>query len=252
MAVESVQVKKMVKERWNRRADTFERSPGHGIHSKKEKDAWVNLFKRVLGDEKLEILDVGTGTGVIALLLAELGHRVIGVDIAEQMIDQARKKAKNLNLPVNFQTGDAEELPFANNSFDVVINRHVVWSLPNPEKAMAEWKRVLRSGGKLIIIDSNWSRTVPLRKKVWRFFAQLLILLTERRNPWFGRREYREMEKYLPMRQKKRPEADVEILKGLGLRVEVMKIDIPRWDTFSGYLKYGYSRGEKFLIKAIR
>lgn len=251
MTVQNVQVKEMIRHRWNRRADTFDMSPGHGIHSGREKDAWISLFKRVLGDERLEILDVGTGTGIIALLLAELGHRVTGVDIAEQMVYQAREKAKNLNLTADFRVGDAEELPFEDSSFEVIINRHVVWSLPKPEKAMAEWKRVLRPGGKLIIIDSNWSGTMPLRKKVWRFFAQLLILLTERRNPWVGR-EHREMEKYLPMRQKKRPEADIEILRGLGFRVEVMKIDIPRWDTFFGYLKYGYFRDEKFLIKAIR
>lgn len=249
MTVQNVQIKEMIRQRWNRRADTFDRSPGHGIHTAREKDAWIGLLKGVLGDKRLEILDVGTGTGVVALLLAELGHRVTGVDIAEQMVQKAREKAKKLNLAVEFRVGDAEVLPFKNNSFDAVINRHVVWSLPDPEKAMAEWKRVLRPGGKLIIIDSNWGKTMPLYKKVWRFFAQLLILLTERRNPWAGR-GHRQMEKYLPMRQKKRPEADTEILRGLGFRVEVTKVDIPRWDTFLGYLKYGYSRGEEFLLMA--
>lgn len=251
MTVQNAQVKEMIRQRWNRRADTFDRSPGHGIHSRREKDAWVSLFKQVLGEERLEILDVGTGTGVIALLLAELGHRVTGVDIAEQMVHQAREKAEKQKLAVDFRVSDAEALPFENSSYDVVINRHVVWSLPDPAKAMAEWKRVLRPGGKLIIIDGNWGRTMPLRKKVWRFCARLLILLTERRNPWAGR-EHREMEKYLPMRQKKRPEADIEMLSGLGFRVDVMKIDIPRWETFLGYLKYGYSRDERFLIRAVK
>ncbi|RJX20590.1 MAG: class I SAM-dependent methyltransferase [Desulforudis sp.] len=251
MTVQHVQIKEMIRERWNRRADTFDKSPGHGIHAGKEKDAWISLFQRVLGNERLEILDVGTGTGVIALLLAELGHRVTGVDIAEQMVHHGREKAKNLHLAVDFRIGDAEELPFQNDSFDVVINRHVVWSLPNPEKAMAEWKRVLRHGGKLVIMDSNWGKTAPLYKRVWRFFAQLLILLTERRNLW-TRQGHRQMEKHLPMRQKKRPEADIEILRGLGFQVEVMKVDIPRWDTLLGYLKYGYFRGEKFLLAAIK
>lgn len=251
MEVQNTQVKEMVKQRWNGRADTFDKSPGHGIHSEKEKDAWISLFKQVLGDERLKILDVGTGTGVIALLLSELGHRVTGVDIAEQMVHQAREKAKNLNLAADFRVGDAEDLPFEDGSFDLIVNRHVVWSLPDPEKAMVEWKRVLRPGGKLIIIDSNWGGRASLGKKLWRFFARLLIFLTERRNPWVGR-EHREMEKYLPMRQKKRPEADVQMLKGLGFQVDVMNIDIPRWDTFLGYLKYGYFRDEKFLIKAVK
>jgi len=252
MKAESKQVKRMIKERWNRRADTFDRSPGHGIHSGKEKDDWKSLFKQILGEKKLSVLDVGTGTGVMALVLAELGHRVTGVDIAEQMVRQAGKKAENLSLVVDFRIGDAEKLPFAGDSFDVVVNRHVVWSLPNPEMALAEWKRVLRPGGELIIIDSNWGRTVSFRKRMWRFFAQILTLLTERRNPWSGWREYRKMEKHLPMRQKKRPEADAEMLENLGFRVEVKKINIPRWDTFWGYLKYGYFHGEKFLIEAVK
>lgn len=251
MLANHMEIKEMIKHRWNRRAKDFDKSPGHGIHSGREKEAWVNLLTRVLGKDQLEILDVGTGTGVIALVLAEMGHKVTGVDIAEEMVQKAREKAKNLNLFADFRVGDAEELPFADNSFDALINRHVVWSLPHPEKAMAEWKRVLRPGGKLIIIDSNWGNTAPLPKRLWCFGAQLLILVTERRNPWQSF-AHRNMDKYLPMRQRKRPEADLEILRGLGFQVEVTKVDIPRWETFMGYLKYGYYSGEKFLLEAVK
>jgi len=196
-------------------------------------------------------LDVGTGTGVLALVLAELGHNITGIDIADEMVEKAKEKFKNNNLSGNFIVGDAENLPFEDNSFDVVINRHVVWSLPQPERAMAEWKRVLRSGGKLIIIDGNWGKTTPIIKKLWRFGAQLLILITEMRNPWQNNAQFK-VDKYLPMRQRNRPEADIEILEGLGFQVEVMTVEIPRWKNFIGYLKYGYFIGEEFLLKAIK
>lgn len=109
--------------------------------------AWKGLLIEVLGDRELRVLDVGTGTGFIALLLAELGHEVIGVDISEEMLRIAREKARKLNIEnVEFHLADAEELPFPDNTFDAVVARHVIWALPNPEKAYSEWKRVLRPG----------------------------------------------------------------------------------------------------------
>lgn len=109
--------------------------------------AWKGLLIEVLGDRELRVLDVGIGTGFIALLLAELGHEVIGVDISEEMLRIAREKARKLNIEnVEFHLADAEELPFPDNTFDAVVARHVIWALPNPEKAYSEWKRVLRPG----------------------------------------------------------------------------------------------------------
>lgn len=253
MGVETSHVKELIRQRWNRRAETYDSSPGHGIHSRREKDAWVALFRATLGDGPLNVLDVGTGTGVIALLLAEMGHKVTAVDIADRMIEHARRKAAELALEVDFVVGDAEELPFPDACFDAVVNRHVVWSLPHPEKAVAEWRRVLKPGGKLAIIDSRWGRMLPLRKKLWRLAAQPLIWLSEGKLPgWFDRR-YRGVEKHLPMRQRARPAADLALLRSLGFeKVEAVSVDIPRWQTQLGYLKYGYLRGEEFLVRAVR
>lgn len=247
MHVDHVELKELIRQRWNSRADSFDNCPGHGIHSEREKNDWVTLFKNTLGVNRLDILDVGAGTGVLSLLLAELGHNVTGVDIAEEMLEKAREKFNKSRLPGSFMVGDAENLPFADQSFDVVFNRHVVWSLPDPEKAFKEWKRVLKPGGKLIIIDGNWGKNIPVSRKAWRFFSQLLILLTEFRNPWPG---HKRIDRQLPMKQKKRPEEDEKILRAVGFKVEVARIDIPRWNGFLGYLKYGYFRGMEFMVKA--
>jgi ubiquinone/menaquinone biosynthesis C-methylase UbiE len=84
--------------------------------------AWKGLLIEVLGDRELRVLDVGTGTGFIALLLAELGHEVIGVDISEEMLRIAREKARKLNIEnVEFHLADAEEPPFPDNTFDAVV-----------------------------------------------------------------------------------------------------------------------------------
>lgn len=247
--MEATQLKEMMKDIWNQRADSYDRTLGHGIHWEWEKYAWAGLLREVLGDKKLHVLDVGTGTGFLALLLAELGHKVVGVDISERMLEKAREKIKKLNFNnVEFYLADAEELPFPDNTFDAVVSRHIIWALPNPERAYTEWKRVLKLEGKIIVIDGSWNK-LPLYRKMWRFFAQLLILLTERRNPW----GYRHLYKQLPMRQRKRPEADIEILTKLGLQViDVRRIDIPYWSTFLDYLKYGCHRGQRFLLVAIK
>lgn len=68
-------------------------------------------------------------------------------------------------------------------------------------------------------------------------------------SPWQG---IHKMDSYLPMQQQKRPETDRIILGGLGFQVDVINVNIPRWDNILGYIKYGYHAGEEFLIKAVK
>ncbi|SFH15430.1 Ubiquinone/menaquinone biosynthesis C-methylase UbiE [Desulfotomaculum arcticum] len=246
--MKQAELKEAIRLRWNNRAESFDSSPGHGIHSQSEKAAWISLFTGIMGPSGTSVLDVGSGTGVLSLLLAEMGHKVTGVDLAEEMVQKARDKFKSNNLPAEFVIGDAENLPFRKQTFDIVINRHVVWSLTDPEKAFREWKRVLKKpGGRLIIIDGNWGRDVPTVRRIWRFFSRILILLTEFNNPWVGNQK---LDRLLPMKQVKRPETDVEILKKLGFAVRVEPLNIPRWSGFLGYLKHGHHAGMDFLIVA--
>jgi ubiquinone/menaquinone biosynthesis C-methylase UbiE len=245
-------VKEFMKRMWNDRAGTFDNSPGHGIHCDEEKQAWIDILTKAFGrTHGLKVLDIGTGTGVIALVLAEMGNQVTGIDISERMLERAEEKAEKNNLPVEFRVGDAEVPPFGDESFDVVVSRHLLWTLPNPEKAIAEWKRVLRPGGKIVTIDGDWTRHKTLSKKIWRLLAMPLIVVTEQRDP---RLRYKKMEKHLPMRQRKRPEADVALFQNLGLEVNVTKVDIPRNYTVLNYLKYGYSGHSKhqFVVQGIK
>jgi len=103
----------------------------------------------------LDALDIGCGTGFLSLELASCGHRVVGIDFAPSMIVEARKKAREHQLGIGFEVADAEQLPFPAASFDIVVSRHLLWTLPNPHSAMDEWIGVLRPGGRLIVIDSQ-------------------------------------------------------------------------------------------------
>ena len=91
--------------------------------------------------------------GFSALELAARGHRVTGIDFAPAMVARARDKAAAQGLAVRFEQGDAEQPAYPDGSFDLVISRHVLWTLPHPEAALDEWLRVLRPGGRLAIID---------------------------------------------------------------------------------------------------
>ena len=145
-------VKETIQRHWTGRAATYDNDAVHGLHSEAQRQAWLALIQRWAGPVPLDALDVGCGTGFLALQLAGLGHRVVGVDSAEAMLTVARAKASQAGLAIDFQLADAAELPFAPASFDLVIERHVLWTLLDPAAALAEWGRVLRPGGRLMLI----------------------------------------------------------------------------------------------------
>jgi ubiquinone/menaquinone biosynthesis C-methylase UbiE len=144
---------------WDRSAASYDTLPGHGLLQDDEWRAWRRFLAAVLGDPShadvpnLRVLDVGTGTGVIALLAAELGHDVTGVDLSVAMLDRARAKAVTAGLAVTFREADGQDLPVDLSGFDVVISRHLLWTLPRPERAVISWRGALRDGGMVAVID---------------------------------------------------------------------------------------------------
>jgi ubiquinone/menaquinone biosynthesis C-methylase UbiE len=151
-------VKSRVAAHWGRRAPGFDAGFGHSIRTAAERAAWDRILDLALGGRgQLEALDAGCGTGFLSFELAARGHRVTGVDFAPAMLAEARRKATQQNFPVRFEEADAERLSFPAASFDLAISRHVLWTLPHPEAAIDEWIRVLRPGGRLVVIDGQFN-----------------------------------------------------------------------------------------------
>src|SRR4029077_15673916 len=71
------------------------------------------------------------------------------------IVERAGRKGAGPQAPIRYEEADAELLPFAAASFDIAVSRHLLWTLPHPERAMDEWIRVLRPGGRLIVVDSQ-------------------------------------------------------------------------------------------------
>ena len=85
--------------------------------------------------DQIRLLDVGTGPGFFAIILAELGYQVTAVDYTEAMLNQARKNAGPLASIIDFRRMDAEQLTFPDGAFDVIVSRNLTWNLPSPAKA---------------------------------------------------------------------------------------------------------------------
>ncbi len=108
----------------------------------------------IVAAEKIggRILEVGVGTG-ISLPGYKASSRLTGVDISEPMLDKARARVRRLGLANvdAIQVGDAEALDFPDAAFDVVVAQYVVSAVPNPERALDEFARVVKPGGEIII-----------------------------------------------------------------------------------------------------
>lgn len=105
-----------------------------------------------------EVLDVGCGTGEIEFRLAKkYGHATfIGIDLEEAHLERARARCAQFGKRVEFAKGDALSLPFPDESFDLVICRHVLQAIPDAPRAISEMKRVLRPGGRAHLIAEDY------------------------------------------------------------------------------------------------
>ncbi len=146
-----------ITEFWNSIGQYYNQDPENVVApDTHEYAAWVEVVRELLPSEPSDVLDVGTGTGFLAFIAVSLGHRVVGIDLAEGMLAVAREEADRRGLHPRFLTGDAVAPDFPEASFDVVTNRHLLWTLLEPETAFGNWRRLLRPGGYILAFDGVW------------------------------------------------------------------------------------------------
>ncbi|MBC3889077.1 methyltransferase domain-containing protein [Acetobacterium paludosum] len=141
-----------VEERWDVNAQKYDNR--HQVNTTPEdKKHWMEALAENIGpDKNIKLMDVGAGTGFITLMAAELGYQCHAVDISSGMLEVARNHANNKGLRIDFIKSNVENIPCEDASMDVIVNRHVMWTLLNPGEACKEWFRVLKNGGKLLCI----------------------------------------------------------------------------------------------------
>ena len=145
-AKEDVKDIDIIEKHWDDYSPEFDEA-----HATEDIDLWREELFKLTGEKKgLKVLDIGTGTGFLALMMAELGNEVYGVDVSEGMMNIGKEHAKERNVDVKFIKNEGENLQFDDDFFDVVVNCRVLWTLVDPDVSFKEWKRVMKPGGKVI------------------------------------------------------------------------------------------------------
>ena len=123
-----------------------------------KKIAWASVIEHYRpATNPLKVLDIGTGPGFLAMLAAEMGHKVTAVDCARNMLLKGQNNLEQLGLEAELILMDAHELAFRDKSFDLILCRNLTWTLYDPQRAYGEWYRVLKPKGRLLIFDANWN-----------------------------------------------------------------------------------------------
>ena len=142
---------------WSTVAAGYEAHAGNvADYESEDYQRWVDALASVLPEPPSDVLDVASGTGYVALAAACLGHRVTAVDLAPAMLDELVATATARRLAVDARLGDAVAPDFSPASFDALTSRHLLWTLREPVRAMANWRQLLRPGGRLVAVDGFW------------------------------------------------------------------------------------------------
>lgn len=173
--------------------------------------------------EEIKVLDVGTGPGFFAIVLAELRFSVTAVDYTKTMLEAAKQNAGMLAEKITFLQMNAEELTFPDSSFDVLVTRNLTWNLHRPEKAYAQWCRVLKTGGELLNFDANWYNYLHDEEaRIGHLLDRENIANCDVGDETAGT-DVAAMEAIAlqaPLSAKHRPEWDITVLEGLGMEVQ--------------------------------
>lgn len=145
---------------WDRAASTFDDEPDHGLRDPAVRTTWAARLGAWLPAPPAAVADIGCGTGSVAALLDDAGHRVVGVDLSARMLTRARDK---LPAGTRLLRGDATAPPLRAGSTDVVLARHLLWTLPDPVAALRNWLGLLRPGGRAVLIEGRWGTPGPAR-----------------------------------------------------------------------------------------
>ena len=213
------------------------------------RDGWKRFLAKSLAPAPAgaRVLEVGSGTGFITSILAELGYRVEGIDLSEEMLARARTNLdrEGFSSRVNLSQGDAEDLDFPDNHFDAVVSRWVLWTLPRPDVAIGEMSRVLKPGGTAALVDGG--RLKP--SAFGRLRSDLTNwVMTGRRPGWQGQ-GYKEIEAQLPHYN---PDQAAGAFRDSGLEIREVQEKIERFTDGRIYFWLTGGAWTSYFVKAVK
>lgn len=224
-----------------------------------QREAWLHVLEEQFPEKKKEemkILDIGTGPGFFPMILSEAGYTVTAVDYTEEMLEKAKEnlgKYTKYGLErVTLQRMDAQNLEFADETFDVVISRNLTWNLEKPEQAYQEWMRVLKQGGVLINFDANWYGYLYDEEKKEAYEADRKKVEEQQLDDHYLCTDIDRMEniaRQVPLSAMERPAWDTKVLESLG--VCSIQTDSEIWKrVWSEEERLNYASTPMFLVRA--
>ena len=209
------ELEKRVQRYWTQRSHDFGTVRRNELEDEMGRKWFQELEKHLPENGKLKVLDVGTGTGFFAVLLAQAGHRVEGVDLTPAMLEEARALAAQRGLDITFREMDAQTLDYEDGCFDAVISRNLTWTLPDPESAYREWMRVLKKGGILLNFDADYASNVRNQNTSASHISDTEVYGHCGVTPELEQ-ENASITLSMPMSRKQRPYWDQEFLENIG------------------------------------
>ena len=224
-----------------------------------QREAWLHVLEEQFPEKKKEemkILDIGTGPGFFPMILSEAGYTVAAVDYTEEMLEKAKEnlgKYTKYGLErVTLQRMEAQNLEFADETFDVVISRNLTWNLEKPEQAYQEWMRVLKPGGVLLNFDANWYGYLYDEEKKEAYEADRKKVEEQQLDDHYLCTDIDRMEniaRQVPLSAMERPAWDTKVLESLG--VCSIQTDSEIWKrVWSEEERLNYASTPMFLVRA--
>jgi ubiquinone/menaquinone biosynthesis C-methylase UbiE len=160
--IDDDEIQKRITGFWSSIATGYEAHPGNvPALDSEEYVEWVKAIAELLPVTPSSVLDLATGTGFIAMIAAQLGHRVTAIDLSEPMLEVARREANRRGLEVMFLHDDAVAPKFPEKTFEAVVSRHLIWTLRDPVRALRNWRTLMKPGGRMVAIDGFWFKPEP-------------------------------------------------------------------------------------------
>ena len=196
---------------WDKRSPEFSKVRRRELLSP-DAERWRDfILNRLPNATNAKILDIGTGAGFFAVLLAKAGAQVTGIDMSEGMLKEAAANLQTFGASAELLRMNAQQPNFADESFDYVISRNLTWTLPDAMEAYRQWHRILKTGGRLLNFDSDRGKVAFTKKNdandVHAGIADELIS------------ECNDIKNSLRISRHTRPEWDIALLEKIGFSV---------------------------------
>ena len=243
---------KSVTNYWDNRAQGYSESNIAELHGNKH-ELWLETILKLAPQKThLKVLDIGTGPGFFAIILAKAGHQVTGVDATEAMLTQAAENAQQQQVTIELISADVHKLPFDDEQFDLVISRNVTWNLKDPQQAYHEWCRVLKPEGKMIVFDANWYLHLFNDQYRQGYLQDRKNTQTMQVEDHYINTDTTEMEqiaRQLPLSQQLRPQWDAKTLLDMGMSQCFIDTNVGKY-LWSQEEKINYGSTPMFVVVA--